>query len=202
MRRIISAVSSLALLGLIGTAAPSAQAGPLELRAELHVGASTGTGVTGGLKENDFFSKANGGMWGVLVGLQVLFLDVWVEHDQFTDFKELRGTWSELGVGTNFGIGLTDNLSLTLGGGVAVGVGTGQQVEPPLDNGEVSDKGILLKAVPGLEYQFGRFFAIGASVPIVWGFMFKNDVPANEDSSHYTTFHIMGLGYLKVRLGF
>jgi hypothetical protein len=188
------------VLGVLVAAAP-AHAGPLELHADLRVGATSGWGIGGAQKEHDFFDQTQGGTFGFLVGLHVLFADVWIEHDQLTDGSSIHGTWTELGLGGGFQLPVQDNLELDFSFGAAFGVGTGRQISPPLDNAQISDKGFLGEVGVALEYRLGRFIAIGASVPAAWGYMFKNDVPANDTSNHYQTFHVMALGYVKFRLG-
>jgi hypothetical protein len=197
----------LVALGLLLTAAP-AVAGPFELHADLRVGAATGKGIGGDQKDRDFFAQSDGGVYGVLVGARLLFIEVSIEHDQFTDFKDLKGTWSELKVGTGGSIALDaplrgqdSALFLSFGFGVGFGVGTGRQVDPPLDNAQISDKGLMLNVRVGLEYRLGGFFALGVEVPAGWGYMWKNDVPVNDTSNHYQTFHVMGLAFVRARVG-
>ena len=189
-------------------AAPAAIAGPFELHADLRVGAASGNGIGGDQKDRDFFDHSKGGMYGILVGARLLFVEVSVEHDQFTDFSSLKGTWTEFKAGIGGAIavdevlrGEDNKLFVDFGIGLGFGLGTGRQVSPPLDNAQISDKGFMLDAHIGIEYRLGSFLAIGADVPVGWGYMLKNDVPANETSNHYQTFHYMALGFFRARLG-
>jgi hypothetical protein len=193
MRRIACFVALLA--------SASAAASPLELRADLRVGGATGWGIGGAQKDRDFFDQTKGESYGVLVGLSILFADVWIAHDQFTDLSSVKGTWTELGVGWVMTIPMLDSVNLNIGLGGSFGVGTGRQISPPLDNAQISDKGFLGEVNVGLEYRMNRVVALGVSVPAAWGFMFKNDVPATETSSHYQTFRVLLLGTVGLRFG-
>jgi hypothetical protein len=194
MRRILSLCALLAAAG-------AAHAGPLELHADLRVGAASGWGLGGAQTDHDFFAQTRGGTYGVLVGLRVLFADVWIEHDQFTDFSSVNGTWSALGLGAVMSIPMMDALNLNIGFGASFGVGTGRQIQPPLDNAQISDKGLIGEISVTLEYRLNRFVAIGGTVPAGWGYMFKNDTPINDSSSQYSTFRIQALGYVGLRFG-
>src|SRR5215510_8028203 len=111
-------MTRLASLAVLALAVP-AHAGPLELHADLRLGAATGWGLGGAQKDHDFFDQTKGGTYGVLVGLRVLFADFWIEHDQFTDFSSIKGTWSELGVGAVMQIPMEENLNMNIGFGAS-----------------------------------------------------------------------------------
>jgi hypothetical protein len=198
----------LAALVLTLAVAPAAHAGPFELHADLRVGAATGFGIGGDQKNRDFFDQSKGGVYGLLVGARFLIVEVSVEHDQFTDFQSVKGTWTEFcaGIGGEIGVdeplkGEANRFLVTFGLDLGFGLGTGRQVMPPLDNAQISDKGVMADFHIGIEYRFAKIFALAAEVPVGWGYMFKNDVPVNDTSNHYQTFHAMGLGVLKVRVG-
>ncbi len=201
MRRLLA-------LAVVLAAAPAA-AGPFELHADLRVGAASGYGLGGDQKDNDFFDHTKGGAYGVLVGMRVLFFEASIEHDQFTDFSSVKGTWTELDAGIGIAIAVDDvlrgesnKLFVNVGLDLGAGFGTGRQISPPLDNAQISDKGVLLNAHIGIEYRVLPFLALAAEFPAGWGYMLKNDVPANLDGSSYTTFHFMILGVVRGRLGF
>jgi hypothetical protein len=195
---------------VVGTtlAAVPAQAHVLEFFGQLRFGASTGKGVGGDQQDQDFFARTHGPAYGGILGVEVFGVQAWVEHDQFTDFKGVDGTWTAVFLGADITIGLDDNgpkepaiLYANLGGGAGFGVGTGKQIEPPLDNGQISDKGFLLQAKAGLEYTISKAVQAGITVPVTWGFMVKNNVPANQSGNSYTSTSIMGLLYLQVKFG-
>jgi hypothetical protein len=195
------------LAAMLGAGA--AQAGPFELKADLRLGAASGYGIGGDQKDHDFFDQTKGGVYGLLISARLLFLEIAVEHDQFTDFSSIKGTWTEFMIGAGGSIGvdevlppLPNKLYVSFGLDFGAGFGTGQQVMPPLDDAQISDKGLMIDAHIGIEYRFNPFLAIGAEVPVGWGYMLKNDVPANDSSASYETFHFMLLGVLRGRIGF
>jgi Outer membrane protein beta-barrel domain len=201
-------MNRLSPLVLLLAAAPAA-AGPFELHADLRVGAASGYGIAGDQKQNDFFDHTKGGTYGLLVGVRLLFFEASIEHDQFTDFSSVKGTWTELDGGIGGAIAVDDvlggesnKLYVNFGLDVGAGFGTGRQISPPLDNAQISDKGILLNGHIGIEYRIWPFLALAAEFPAGWGYMLKNDVPATQDGSSYATFHFMVLGVVRGRIGF
>ncbi len=198
---------ALALLAALSGATP-ARAALFELSASLRVGAATGTGIGGAQQDRDFFAGARGATYCARAGLEVLWLRVTLEHDQFTDFSTVTGTWTQLMVGPHFAFPLNEappgerpSLYADLGVAVGAGIGTGRQIVPPLDNAQISDRGLMLELQLGIEKRFGRFFGVGISLPLAWGYLVKNDVPANDTSSWYQSFHGMLLGTLTVHIG-
>ncbi|MEZ4404816.1 MAG: hypothetical protein R3B06_32810 [Kofleriaceae bacterium] len=172
-----------------------AHADLLSLRLEAHGGGAGGVGVAGDQKDNAFQAGARGGAYGALVGVEVLFIDVWVQHHQFND-GALVGTWTQFMTGMDVDV----DLGAPTGGkkgrpkgyfeaglGLGFGVGTGQQVVLPLDNGEVTDKGFLLEAKLGAGLNLGPLFSIGVVVPVSGGYFFKSGpgIVANDQGTHY-----------------
>jgi len=185
-------------------AARQAHADILSLRVEAHGGAMGGAGMGGAAKDDAFFKDARGGVYGALVGIEALFIDVWVDHHQIVGGDGLIGTWTQFmtGLDVNFDIhgastpaDASDPKSakhegkvkgyVELGMGLGFGVGTGQQVMPPLDNAQVSDKGFLIEGRFGAGLALGSVLSLGVSVPVSAGFYFKNGY-ANVTNNHYT----------------
>lgn len=201
-------MKNLALILALVAAPLSARAALLEVFATARVGAATGKGLGGAQKDNDFFAGAKGATYGAIVGLEVVWMDFFVEHDQFTDFKSVNGTWTQLMIGPHFPFPLNEGLPGTpaklyadLGAFVGFGFGTGQQIDPPLDDAQISDKGLVAELRVGLDYRANRFMSIGLSFPLGWAYLLKNDLPATETNGHYQSFHAMALGTFTVRLG-
>jgi hypothetical protein len=198
----------LAPIALVAAMSSTASAAIFELSASLRLGAATGSGLGGAQQENDFFEGTKGTTWGGLVGLEVFFIQLYVEHDQFTDFSDVRGTWTQIMVGPRLGfplnevLGAITGMHADMGLAVGYGFGTGQQIVPPIDDGEISDKGLMLELKVGLEYRFNRFVGVGVSFPVAWGYLVKNDIPITETDGHYHSFHAMALGTITVRAGF
>ena len=74
---------------------------------------------------------------------------------------------------------------------------------PPLSNDEVTDKALpRSRAGLGFGKHLNKLFDIGVAVPVSWGYFFKNgvDTSANDVSTHYQSFQIEGLVYLRVNI--
>lgn len=186
-----------------------ASAEVLQFRAEIHGGGAGGQGVSGERADDAFVAGATGASYGALVGVEVIFLDGWIEHNQFVDSDQFAGTWTQfmIGLDSQIDIGARDRggsydqdgnltgddrysaLFADLGMGVGFGVGTGQQVDPPLDNSEVTDKGFVGQVHVGLGYRLSRMLSLGVTLPVQAGFMFKSGdgAVANDQSTQYAS---------------
>lgn len=196
----------IALVALtVAAFASPAHADILSLNAQLQGGAAGGLGVAGlermdGTEVDVFHDGARGGGYGVVVGGEFMLVDGWIEHNQFRRRKGLVGTWTQFMVGldANFGLGERPTIKgddgemkkgeakgyAELGLAVGFGVGTGQQIDPPLDNSEVTDKGFLGQVSIGVGYRMSRVFSLGLRFPIQYGYMFKNGLANNEDNQY------------------
>ncbi len=184
---------------ILGLAAP-ASADVFKLYAEAHGGGVAGISVTAdnqATKDSAFFKKAPHGAYGVLVGAELLFLDAWIQHHQYTDGSRIA-TWTQFGLGVHAQIDFAadkpkDDKSGKSGGflelstGLWFGLGTGQQVSPPLDNAQISDKAFLIEGRAGIGKHLGNVFDIGVQVPVSYGYFFKNggNAAANDTTTHY-----------------
>ncbi len=183
--------------------AHDARADLLSVRLEAHGGGMGGTGLGGAAKDAAFFSDARGGSYGGLIGLEALFLDVWVDHHQIVAGDGLIGTWTQFMAGLDLDYEMRDAPPedfakdakgpkpegklkgyLEAGLGIGFGVGTGQQIDPPLDNSEVSDKGFLAELKLAAGFAIGKVMSIGVSLPISAGYYIKNGF-ANDQGNHY-----------------
>jgi hypothetical protein len=203
MRRLIL------LLTLLPTVA---SAHVLTLWAQPEAGGLAGHGIYGAQQANDFFQKGGGATFGGEIGAQIFFFGAWIDHLQLTDFKGITGTYTEFMVGCNWDFSLGDGdvrpdgkhePGKNFGGigfGVGLGLGTGQQVTPPLDNGQVSDKGFMGEIRISAEHRFNNIMALGLQVPIEYGYMFKNSGAANDKSNQYMSIHAAALVYFQFKL--
>lgn len=186
---------ALSFAAVLAAAAP-ASADVLKLFAEAHGGGVAGTATTGApvIKDSAFFSKAPHLGYGALIGAELLFLDAWIQHHQFTDGSRVA-TWTQFGVGVHGTIDMGDAKQqkahqggyFEFGVGGWFGLGTGQQVTPPLDNAQITDKAFLLEGRLGAGKHLSSVFDFGVSVPVSWGYFFKNGNGAavNDVSTHY-----------------
>jgi hypothetical protein len=187
-----------------------ARAGVLDVYAQAEGGYANGLGVGGTKMDDDFFSGAAGGLYGAKVGVEVLFTDVWVEHWQLTDFKGVNGTWTQLMVGADIDFPVGDvpegqkpKTFAEIGLGVGYGLGTGRQVDPPLDNAQLTDKGFIAELSLGVDYRFNTVTSVGLAVPVTYGYLFKtgDGAAANDEENQYQQLAVSPMVYFRVNLG-
>ncbi|HWU86639.1 MAG TPA: hypothetical protein VN253_05170 [Kofleriaceae bacterium] len=196
---------------VVGALSARADADILKLFGEVHGGGVYGKGLTGDpvAQDKDFFSNVPHGMYGARIGARFLILDAVIQHHQFTNGSHLA-TWTQFGIGIGIQSDLGDEKAkkakqgpyVDFGVDVGFGLGTGRQVDPPLSNDEVTDKGFLIEGRLGFGKHLNSLFDLGVAVPASWGYFFKNgfDVSANDLSTHYRSFQIEGLVYLRMNL--
>ncbi|MDX2091810.1 MAG: hypothetical protein SFX73_28370 [Kofleriaceae bacterium] len=201
----------------VSLAPASADAGVFKLYAEAQGGGVVGKGTSGDVTAStvdaSFFEKAPHGMYGALVGGQFLFLNVEIQHHQFTNGDRLS-TWTQFGGGLRFEIPMgtltpEDKAAgkgsyAEMGFGLNFGVGTGQQVMPPLSNDEVTDKAFLVQGRLGIGKHLNKIFDIGVAVPVSWGYFFKSGsgAAANDLSTHYQSVQAEAMLYLRANIRF
>jgi len=196
--------------------AGSASADILSVRIEGHGGGAGGLGVAGDRKDDAFQNNARGGAYGGLLGVEVLFVDAWVQHRQYND-GALLGTWTQFmtGLDLDLPIGGGDPIPgkkdpdaktpakgyFELGLGLGFGVGTNRQVDPPLDNSEVNDKGFLVEGKLGAGYNLGSVASLGVLVPVTAGYYFMSDLgTANNTGTHYQAIEAAFLVNLRFKI--
>lgn len=200
-----------AVLGLLLALAAPAHADVLSLHAAIQGGGASGEGVDGEARADAFHAGAQGLAYGALVGAEVLFLDGWIEHTQYLRAGTLAGTWTQFMVGldTQFDVGQAtrgrgaERYSVgfgEVGFGAGFGVGTGQQVMPPLDNSQVTDKGFLGQVHIGFGYRFSRQLSAGVRLPVQGAYLFKSGdgLAANDQGNQYVS--VQGAVLLELRL--
>ncbi len=187
----------------LGALAAPARADILTLHATAQAGGALGRGISGDAKDAAFHDGASGATYGAEVGVEILFVDGWIEHFQYAGSGGLLGTWTQFMVGVDlkmhFGSQRGGHLEkgkrvgdayqvgyAEMGIGAGFGVGTGQQVMPPLDNAQVTDKGFLVQGSFALGYRLNRVISINLRVPVQAGYMFKNGI-ANDSGNQYTS---------------
>ena len=194
-----------AVLALLVPATASADT--FKLFGELHAGGMYGQGTSGAQKDSDFFQKSPNALYGFLAGAELLFLDGWIEHHQFTDGSRLT-TWTQFGLGVHFNVDTGDPEQIKhhegpffeFGGGLWYGIGTGQQVMPPLDYSQLTDQAFMLEARLGLGLHLNKVFDFGFAVPVSYGYFFKTGTGANNTNNQYRGWEAEGLLVLRGNL--
>jgi hypothetical protein len=189
--------------------ASPASADVLKLFGEVHGGGMDGWGVSGDQKNSAFFQASPHVTYGALVGVEVLLFDALIEHHQYTDGSRLT-TWTQFGIGIHqvFDTGSDQDRKagkgsyVEFGANLWFGLGTGQQVVPPLDNAQITDKGFLAEARLGFGKHLSSNFDLGLIVPVSYGFFFKsgNGAGANNTSNQYRGAEVEGLLALRAKI--
>jgi hypothetical protein len=199
-----------AALAIALTAAP-VSADVLKVYGAAQGGGMFGKGVGGDAtaQENSFFAQAKGGAYGAVVGGRLLFIDAHISHHQYPHDGTIS-TWTQFNAGLDFEVdtGGPDAKKNKTGGYVEIGawigfgVATGAQVDPPLDNSEVSDKGFMLQGRFGFGKHLSKNFDIGLQVPASWGYIFRSGdgAAANDASSQYQSIQLEALLVLRANI--
>lgn len=186
------------VVSIVAATAAPASADLLKLYAEAHGGGMYGAGTSGAQKDHSFFHESPHFAYGVLVGAQLLFATAQIQHHQYTLTDGARlTTWTQFGLGVHTVVDTGTEKEqkahqggyYEFGGGVWFGLGTGQQVRPPLDNAQLSDKGFLVEGRVGFGRHLSSVFDVGVTVPVSYGYFFKQncgvDCAANDTGTHY-----------------
>jgi hypothetical protein len=199
------------LAAAVALAASSARADVLTIYGDAQLGGKYGKGLSGDpeVKDQAFFAKVPSFAYGGTIAARFLIFGASITHHQYTGGGDLA-TWTQLLAGLDFTVDLGSSEQkkarkggfLHLSGGAGFGVGTGQQVDPPLDNAQISDKAVLLGGQIGFGKHLGKVVDAGISVPIGYGYFLKNGVPANDLSNHYQGVHVEVLAYLRLAIKF
>jgi hypothetical protein len=204
-----------AVVAAASLAPRAAHADLFSVRADLHAGGGGGAGLGGAQKDAAYFAKAPNGAYGAMVGIQALIADAYIDHTQYTDGSRIT-TWTQFAIGVRVDVktgappkekGATEEPKPTgyfeLGVHGAFGLGTGQQVSPPLDNAQITDKAFLVELRLGVGKILGSGFRIGVALPVSGGYFFKsgNGATANDTGTHYTGVEAALLLTLGVQLG-
>jgi len=197
------------VLGGALLAARPAEARLIDLYAGATAGGMAGWGTTPSTP--DFFDTTRGGGVGFNLGLKLLVFDFSTNFFQTFNSSGAAGTLIQFLLGTEFDIplggaklpdGQSQNvLEPEIAGGF--GFGTPGPVNPPLNDSQVSAKGIVANATLGYEYFFNPFIAIGAKGTFGYHYFLGGDV-VNSSSvqDHSSGYHLAGLGTLTFHLGY
>lgn len=199
----------------LAAAPATAGAGLLELTAQLQTGGQGGTGVFGGQKDNAFHAGAAPFQYGAIVGVEFMFVDVWVEHNQTFDGSTVDGTWTQFMTGIDFSIDVGNTLLdpkkkdsptksfVELGAAIGYGVGTGQQVDPPLDRSELTDQGFVAQVSLDFGYRLNSVMSLGLHIPLQFGYIIKTGAGvANDEENHYGSVHGAALVNFRTNFAF
>ena len=72
---------------------------------------------------------------------------------------------------------------------VGYGLGTGRQVDPPLDNAQITDKGPLFQVAFGVDYRMSRVVSIGVTLPVTFAYLYKQGSVVTDTTRWYQSLH-------------
>ena len=206
---------SLALTGFVvaSLAARPAEARLIDLRAGAIGGGVTGWGQT--TNTPDFFDRRKGPGLGVEVGVKLLVFDLSANFFQVFDSNGRAGTLWQLLFGVNIDVpvgndrfrngferGKSRNIIRPIAN-IGLAAGTPQPVHPPLDNAQISSKGVVSYVGVGYEHFLNEFFGVGAEADFGYHYFIdggKSTLVANQ--THSAGYQLAGFATFTFHLGY
>jgi hypothetical protein len=185
---------------------------PAEARImDLRVGADAGGMVGWGSTSNtpDFFEETSGGGLGFNLGFKILIFDASASFLQVLNGSGTVGTLTQfqLGILIDVPVGrekMPDGKSRNVlhpGLSAGLGFGTPGPVDPPLNNEQVSDKGVVTNLKFGYEYFLNPFMGVGFTAIAGYHYFLGGQV-VTMSQDHSSGYHLAGLGNFTFHLGF
>jgi hypothetical protein len=206
MKRWLFVASVLASVVALSLSDRRAEARLLDLHAGLRGGGMTGWGATANTP--DFFNNTRGPGLGFEVGARLLVFDLSANHFQVFDSSGRVGTLTQLLLGFEYDIPVGDTkLSngssqnvITPGLVGGFGFGTPGPVKPPLDDAQISDKGLVSHFKLAYEHFLNSYLAVGLEGDIGYHYFLGGKVVTNSQD-HSSGYHLIGLGTFTFHLG-
>ncbi len=207
---------SMLALGVTTLAARPAEARLIDLRADVLAGGITGWGNT--TNTPDFFNRRQGPGLGLEVGVKLLIFDVSADFFQVIDGNGRAGTLTQILAGINIDVpigndkfqngidrGHNKNILHPLAD-IGFAAGTPEPVHPPLDNAQISDKGLVTYVGLGYEHFLTGVIAIGAEAEYGYHYFTgggRSTVVVNEPNQLYSSgTQLAGYATLTFHLGY
>jgi len=214
-RRVAGAAATLLAAWL--AAARPANAKLVEVYGNARLGGVGGKGLsTLEMRSTDFFEATNGLGLGLEAGIELLFIDVFANFTQLVGASGLTGTLTQLLAGIDLDVALDGGVLTTVAGvkkdtpartfarlGVAAGLaaGTPAPVDPPLNDAQISDKGVVAQATFAVDYKLNRLLSVGFELNGGYHYFFAGaGAAANDTTNHSKGLHFMGFVNLGFRL--
>ena len=164
----------------------------LDLYGQVVAGGTTGGGTAHGT--TDFFDSSEGFASGVNLGIRLFVFDLSLRFLQMIDGNGASSTLSSALLGSALEIPLVRGgedafgrprppvVVLRPGLGAGFGLGTPAPVHLPIDNAQLSAKGLLVVARCGVERMFGPYFGIGAEAEGGYHYLFGQAATINSSN--------------------
>jgi hypothetical protein len=207
-------------LALTGFGVASLRARPAEARLiDLHAGAIaggiTGWGTTAGTP--DFFQRRKGPGAGVEVGAKLLIFDLSASFLQIFDGSGRAGTLTQVLLGVNIDVpvgnqkfqdgverGKSRNILRPIAN-VGGALGSPEPVHFPVDNAQISSKGIVSYWGLGYEHFLNEFVGVGAVANFGYHYFIgggKSEDPSVLNQTHSAGYQLTGFATLTFHLGY
>lgn len=201
----------LGALAAAALAARPAQARLLDLRAGLQAGGMAGWGTTANTP--DFFERRRGPGLGLEVGARLLILDFSIRYTQLFDGNGRNGAFLQglVGIAVDVPVGnqlFKDGIMkgksqniIRPTAGIGGGLGTPEPIDPPLDNAQISDKGIFPYVGAGYEHFINEFLGVGAQLDFAYHYFIGGGQSMRSAQDYSTGYHYSGFATLMFHLG-
>jgi len=209
-------VRAAVLVGGVGVVALVAGAGRAEAHAkliDLHASALAGGAIGDGSAPGgrDFYRQTRGPGFGGEVGARLLILDASIRFVQMVGANGREGTLLSMLLGPSVEIPVKEGgkdasghdrgplVVVRPGFAVGFGFGTPAPVMLPLNDAQISAKGLLIVGRFGVERLFGPVFGLGAEVQGGYHYFFGGVI--NDASTHSSGWQLAGFGTMSVHFG-
>jgi len=192
---------------------PAAEARLIDLHAGLTGGGITGWGSTSGTP--DFFDRRKGGGLGAELGVKLLVFDLSATFFQYLDGGGRAGTLEQLLFGVNIDVpvgndkfqegverGKSRNIIRPLAN-IGIATGTPEPVQLPLDNAQISSKGIVSYWGVGYEHFLNEFMGFGGELEGGYHYFIdggRSMLAANQ--THSSGYQLAGFAKFTFHLGY
>jgi hypothetical protein len=188
-------------LAVLGDPVP-ARAGLFEVYGQVQAGGAFGKG-SANAPAKDFFETVQGLGAGGEVGVEVLYVDLMVDHTQFFD-DHLKASWTQFMAGVDHTFPMDDDhvTQGTIGLDAGYGIGTLQSlIDNP--NAPVSRKGAVAELRVQGDRLLGRYAAVGLDLRLGYHFLTGAAPPAADPmlSTRSQGMHMFGGVAFKLHFG-
>jgi hypothetical protein len=213
--RIIPSLLVALAFGAVALAARPAEARLIDLHAGALVGGITGWGTTPDTP--DFFQRRRGPGAGFEVGAKLLIFDLSANFLQLFDSNGPAGTLSQLLFGVNIDVpvgnqkfqegverGKSKNIIRPIAN-IGGAIGSPEPVHLPIDNAQISSKGIVSYWGLGYEHFINEFLGVGAVANFGYHYFIGGGVsedPTVQNQTHSSGYQITGFATLTFHLGY
>src|SRR5690349_2466478 len=181
MRRACHAARFMMALALAFAWSASAHAGLFELYGQVQGGGGFGRG-NAGAPSKDFFEIVQGAAAGGELGIEILYLDLFVDHYEFYADR-YKGQWTQFMLGLDADFPMDDEhvTQGTIGVDAGLGVG-GLQSSSLFSSGpqRISEKGLVSEVRLQGDRLIGKYASVGLDLRFGYHLLLDQDRPINE----------------------